>query len=356
MNMTTTLSQPHRSPAAGPAGCDIGIDIGTHRAKLVVRRCRRGTTTIVSAGQLILPGGSDVDPQRLADCLRPWIREHCPAGTWNYCCSLPTSAVQYEALPTPDRANESASQLAEESIHQLLGADASHAVYDYWCSPETSETVTTLHLVWASSDSVGSFAESLGSRFSCAGVDVAAVALARAAGSERHAAQNQLVVDIGAGRLSLICARQGVANYVRNRIPFAAHSAADVLSASLGLREEAAEALLTEWGLGDGTSTQPGSLELLIEAHLGDWLRRLIQELQRTIQFLRDRRRGFDFDALWLCGGGSNIRGLDRWLQQKTRLECRFLPLPSGWRWAAAEPYSPAFAQAVALTHFGDSV
>lgn len=353
--MPQMLCQPRRSRSTRFAGGAIGLDIGVHSAKLAVRQGRRGTSSIISAGQLNLPAGVIHDATQLARCLRPWLQEHCPWGSQSYVCALPSSIVDYEAVAVPQPA-DSVHRLAQESLEQLLGPESSQVVCDYWCSPAAPDPTHTLHLAWANSAFIEEFTSCLGSSFSCAGVDAAAPALARAAGHHRSPAPSRLVADIGDGELSLVWASGGVANYVRNRIRFATQSAADVISGALGIRTAAAVLLLSEWGLSRSNESPPSPLESAIETHLNDWLQRLVQEIKRTTQFLRDRRGSGEFAELWLCGGGAHIRGLDLWLQQSMKLESGFVPLPSGWRWEAAEPYSPVFTQAVALTHFGEPV
>ncbi len=350
----SSILQQRQPPGSLRLGSIVtGVDIGTHSAKLVVRRWSGGCWRIVGASCLRLSPTARANAAELARTLRPWLREQGEAGRRDLVCSLPSELVDYEAVPITPEDGDNLAHCAEESMRQLLGDETSLAAFDYWCAVSAGKHApTTLHLAWTASD----FAAQLASSLTKDGWRVLAIdaPFTSAACAAADPNKSTLAVDIGGGQASLIWSRGGVAEYVRNRVPFAARSATDELSEAMGIRATAAEELLASWGLGDSAEAVGQPLEVAVTKHLAGWLGKLNFELGRTIQYLQLLHGGSAVAEIVLCGGGACVRGLSRWLESRINLPVRRADLPSGWHWHAAEPYSPLYAQAVALTRYGD--
>ncbi len=340
-----------RTPAVGTT---MGLDIGAHSAKLVVRRFRGSCGRVIRASRLRIPSSARSDAGELVKVLGPWLEAHGEPGCRRYVAALPSTWVDYETVELSPTTVDDVGQVAEAEIQRLLGNDAELAATDFWSSDAGGAAPPVLHLAWTNGEFVSQLASGLAREgWRCTAIDVPAVALARADGGATTAA-NRLMADIGGSEASLVWSRGGVADYVRHGIRFAAASAADTLAAGAGVSVDAAETLLMHWGLGPSRGPSGGALEATIAAQLREWLPKLVFELRRTLRYLQ-HHYGLDAVAeVVLCGGGSCICGLSQWLTAQLKLPVRRAALPIDWRWEAATPHSACFAQAVALTQYGE--
>ncbi len=350
----TSLLQA-RPPASGPRVGNVvtGVDIGAHAAKLVVRRWSGGCWRIVRASRLRLSPEARDNAAESAKAIRPWLREHAETARRDLVCSLPSEMVDYEAVDITLEDGERLDDRASESMRQLLGDETLRAAYDYWCAtPAGTHAPTKLHLAWTANEFAAQLAWHLAKDgWRVVAIDAPGTAIASVAADS---AKSCLAVDIGGNAASLIWSRGGVAEYVRNRVPFAVKSATDQLAEALGIRAAAAEVLLSSWGLGAAADAVGRPLEAAVAKHLASWLGKLTFEIERTVQYLRLLHGGHAVAEIVLCGGGACVRGLVRWLESRVDLPVRLACLPTGWRWDAAEPASPLYAQAVALTQYGE--
>lgn len=347
---------PRRTERRG-GRAQAGLDLGMHSAKLVVRHWRAGAWRITGAGCLRLSPASFSSAAELSSALLPWLREHEALGRSELVCNLPSALTDYEAVEREPGGNGDEADAAREALAQLLGEDFSQAAYDYWriTVPGGEERPQPLQLAWTG----GEFAAQIAHRLaavsgSVRAIDVPAAVLARISPPDAPGNQPHLVADISQGEVSLVWVCGGGPGYVRNRIQFAALSAAAELARGLGVREASAETLLAAWGLDAPAAEAGGPISSQLERELGDWLKKLLFEISRTIQYVRHRHGGSAVSQLVLTGGGACLRGLAPWLADRLQLPVRPSTLPAGWIWEAAEPFSPLYSQAVALTRYGD--
>jgi Tfp pilus assembly PilM family ATPase len=261
--------------------------------------------------------------------------------------------VDYESVEIPSPESIYICDFGEETITALLGNDRNLASHDYWTSKCDAEP-RTLNLAWTSSEFASELSTGLArDGWRCVALDIPAQSLARVSSLGEHAQKKSIVVDIGAGEVSIVFAVNSNSEYIRNRIRFSANSAADTLAEALGIRKDAAQNLLVYWGVGGVDSTESSQLEMLIAQHLSQWLQQLVYELRRTLNFIQHRFGSVSECELLLCGGGANIRGLPDLLTTKLRNLVRSAEPPVSWTWKSAEGYSPIYAQAVSLAMYG---
>lgn len=332
-----------------------GIDLGSLTAKLVVRRGEK----IVRAHRMPLPAGTIDDASGLARWLVDWLCECGDFDIRNISLSPPAAMVGYETVDLPASGDmspdspELAAKTATE-IERLLGADSARASFDSWTTPAEIGLLPKLHLAWTDGEFAARLVAHLARRgWFCSAIDAPGAALARVDLGEEATTENCLLVDIGAVDATFVYRREGHAQFVRSRIPFAATSAAGALAAELGIRQAAAEAILEYCGIGDcGTGGEPRSLlETLVLKRLGPWLESLSFEIERTLRYGHRVHPGNSVWAVGLCGGGACLRGLDKWLAQRLRVAVHLAESPEKRVWTAAEPFSPRYALAASLAN-----
>lgn len=348
--MLTTSAKIKNSKSKRSNVAYTGLDIGTHSAKMVVRRWKAGGWKVVRASCLRWGDSLGNDAQEWGQRLRPWLRENAEPSQRLFVGTIPSCFVDYEAVDLEANAvTGTANQAAQDKMRQILGESLNQAAYDYWINQDRPGT---MHLAWTDSGFASQLAVHLArDGWLCHAFDFPGQALSRIANNSPKS--HQLIVDLSVGEVTLVYTKAEDALYVRNRIRFSNDSAADVLASSLGLQALASEQLLNQWGIGypDGNKSP---IELLITEHVGHWLEQLAFEIRRTLQYLQHR---FDAKAtpdIVLCGGGADIRGLPEWLSWRMECSARHAALPNGWIWETAEPYSPIYSQAICLSQYGE--
>ncbi len=350
-------STQHRTAARKVAAqLFAGLDLGAHSAKLVVTRGQGNGARIVSADFLPIPRSAWDTADTLVEHLGPWLRDH--AGPWSrrFVGSLRSTLVDYESRElSANEALGNHKSYAYDTLRQVLGHGTELASCDYWTS-HGANGATTLHLAWTAGAFTASLSKGLARvGWSCAAWDVPGAALARLADYQYESARSHrpIVIDVGAGDVSLVWARGGVVEYIRNRIRFAPEGAAETLAHTLGLRPRAAEVLLERWGLGVRHGDNTVNMQSVISTHLGAWLEQLVFEIRRTLRYLQHRHGSDAVTAAIACGGGTCLRGLPDWLTNQIGLSVNLPTIPDDWQWEAAVPFAPQFAQALALTQYG---
>lgn len=332
----------------------IGLDIGTHSAKLVVTRALKDRWEVLRASCLRLSPDDQESAETLAEKLLPWLSENAETTGGTCLTSLPSSFVDYEYLEFAESENHDIDQFIAESVKQLLGSSAEKAVFDYWSVDETTKN-RSAYVAWTSSEYSSQLSKKISRKgLRCEAIDVPALALARATCANKLNANGRLILDISAGEATFILARADNADFVRNRIHFANQSAAESVASTLGISIENAEQLIWRWGLADETQRDRSPINHLVQSQLEAWLESLVFEFERTVHFLQHRYGANVVEEVVLCGGGAAIRNLDQWLAVQLNMSVSFASLPMKWHWRSAEPFAPIFVQALGLTMYGD--
>ena len=351
--MSKTNSNPATSPSVRSVGTLTGIDIGKHVAKLVVVRRQSQEMVVTRASSFYIPPGVQEAPAELANLLSEWLHEYSDPNCRNYVAALPSSMVDYETMALPSNESVDLCDFAEQAISELLGNDRGLASYDYWTSNGTS-VPESLNLAWTSSEFASKLAIGLARNgWRCIAIETPAQTLARVSSLNQSSHTRSIVVDIGAGELSVAFTENSNSEYFRNRIRISTESATSTLAGVFGTSASAAENLLTHWGLGAGDVSQQTELEKLIAQHLTKWLQQLVFEIRRTLNYLKHRYGGDSDCELLLCGGGANIRGLPELLATELNTAVRFAEPSTAYSWESAERYSPLYAQALSLATYG---
>lgn len=353
----------------------IGLDIGAHEAKVVVRQPRRHTQAVVAASRCRISWDAFTSPETLLSGLTPLFEDLACGTTRDVVCSFPSTMVDYEAIDIEASQEPQIPALAEQLVGNLLGPSRNDAISDYWYSPRPGLVTSQyrLHIAWMNREFAEGFSDGMSRRgFRCRAIDAAPLALARAAqfvGSAHPGVgqtpfavpqslvgrgEGTLVVDIGAGEVSLVAVADGAISYLRNRVRFATGSAIDEFAQATELRGEVAELLLSRWGLGSEAGGTPSSLELEVQSVLGGWLEQLRREIQRTLTFVEMGQTALPIARLVLCGGGACLQGIAGWLERSLGVPAAVAGIPEDCDWQSAEACSPVFAQALALTQHGE--
>ena len=347
-----TLLEHTRSKLRGGVGTSpvVGLDIGCQSIKLVAVERHKDSARVTTACSLPAINQEIADDGQLQRLLTEVIRDSGLAHGTQCVFSLPSSLVDYQAIEcNANLTSEDLLSLAHNAIHELLGSERDQASFDFW-QTSINEAVSELHLVWTIAEHANRITRALyRSGLRPQTVEAPALALARLA-LDGSVSDRCLVADIGAGEVTFVWSNVGRAQYIRNRIKFYDASASQSLATAHNLDHLSAEQLLKYYGINDR-----GENALAVENFraIEGWLDKLLFEINRTCQHLHVRYGHSAIEQLWLCGGGASISGISQWIAARTGIRTS-ITRPPECCWTAAEPYSPLYAQAVALALHGE--
>jgi len=354
LRATSTAAPPRQRRLWG--SLDVGLAFQERSAHLVAGQMHAGRYTVVAAAQLALAQAFSEQPVAALQATKKWLTEelgYCPGQV---VATLPSDAMDYEAIELSATAAESASgagssdwaAMAAESLEHLLGSEAGQATYDYWVSQSTAvlPAPPMLHLVWTAEETARLLGQGLavgGRMLRSLGTPLSA--LARCS-TWTQPEDSVLVVDIEDTTVTLIWCQQGEPCYVRHQIQFTDRSAAASLAARRGVSRQTAESTLVRWGICPDSDLPP--LGEVVASCLQDWLERLCYEIQRTVRYLVVQQGRALSPRIALCGSSATILGLAPWLSNALGLSVVAVTPPSAVRWKSAQPYDPSYAMALA--------
>lgn len=338
------------------SGAITGIDLGIVAGKLVAARWNKNSSAVVTNAHC-LPWSSSIfsDAKTLASTLLEWLNEYGNLQATDVALSLPSLLVDQETIEIPadiDGTNQAAlSSFAKDSVLQILGTSANNAIYDGWTS--TTGGLRNLHLVWTDRTYTRTLVQTLAaSGWFCRAIEVAPVALVRAAHGDRSEYTSQLIVDLSGSNASFIWSENGQSKYLRKQILLSQLTPAELVANQFNVHPLEAEVLLETVGIQPDEQGMEMSLlpnKLLSAVH--SYLQALSYEIGRTRQYLGRLQANQPLQEIVLCGGVGRIAGLSSWLEAHLGIQVRLAAQTEGLIWNAATPFTAQFAVATALAY-----
>lgn len=150
-------------------------------------------------------------------------------------------------------------------------------------------------------------------------IETEALALARITQFElEEKNKDVLVLDFGAESTNVVLARNGVVMFSQT-INTGSNSLTEVIASDFGLDKSQAEKYKLNYGL-DFTSGE-GKIAKSIEPVINI----LVGEIQRTIDYYREKIGGIGIFKIFLTGGGAGLPQLDTFIKEKTGFETSVL-------------------------------
>lgn len=135
-------------------------------------------------------------------------------------------------------------------------------------------------------------------------------------------------LDWGCGRATFCIVKGGVPRYVRCLRDGEFASVLDAVGSALAIQPEEAQKVLADHGLKDRNAGGVDPLQSVIEDVAAEPLWTLMNELERTLTFLRQQRRQLVPDRLLLFGGGAAIKNVDQFISEKSGMPVANWSLP----------------------------
>jgi len=119
-----------------------------------------------------------------------------------------------------------------------------------------------------------------------------------------------LLVDMGADSTSLILSRNGVVIFSQN-IGTGSDSFTKVIAADFGIDNQLAEKYKVAYGI------NPNEGDGKIAKSIDPIMQIMISEVQRTINYYKDKVGGKGIQKIYLTGGGAHLNWLDKYMTEK---------------------------------------
>jgi Tfp pilus assembly PilM family ATPase len=310
----------------------IGIDVGSHTVKLVQAERKSGRLELTQA---LIVRRSEPWPDITPDASLPIesseeIRAGLALGSEfrgrAAAIALPMSLCDVRTCAVAEGSQqEMRSQVAKELAPVFGNIEATHE-FDHWTMELPGDRNTQAENTLAASIS-HEWAEQVAHDMSSAGLvgkvlDVLPTALARAVelGSPGSSRLPVAAIDWGFRRATLCAVLNGRPHFVRCLRDCGFASTIAALTKGLSISSEEAQKLLTERGLPLRSGQTDDELQSVIEEVITEPLNVLVEELERTIGFLRQQRRALVPTKLVLFGGGAAVNNIAPYLADRLDL------------------------------------
>jgi len=297
----------------------IGIDIGTDGVRVVVGTDRKGTFTVLRCVEI--PSGAGGDPARLGAAIAAEFGKRVPGGA--VFCGLTGRDVVMRYTQVPPVPDWQLRQLMEFEIKEIVEQSGDELAADFNLIPVASDLSSddTVLLALAKEGVLNNRLETCVAAFGRATAFVPnAIALLNAYRAYRKAEPEDgttLLVNIGAKNTDLAIARDGDLLFARN-LSGGGGLFDEALIASFNVSADKACSLKME--LADVAALNEGralsSQEEKVSRALSGATGQLLSMVQSSIVFARSQTglQELEVDRVFLCGGGSLLRGLDSYL------------------------------------------
>ncbi|MHC4403475.1 MAG: pilus assembly protein PilM [Planctomycetota bacterium] len=321
----------------------IGIDLGVRDLKLAqVERTGRGLRIATSA--VVERGGGrnpqDDDPRNLTwsgrDVLGALSLDASFTGR-RVACALPMHLTDLHALPLPPGEPGERRAMAAHELPSLFPGDPEPREFDLWETdlPQAEESAATknVNVLSVPRNLVSSVVESLSeAKLSCQVMDGLPFALARAVKLASRAGSTAPtgVVDWGFASGTFCVASDGRPVFTRHLRNCGFAPVVDAVSRALDVSHEETRRLLAEAGLpiADDRSVRRREIQNVIAEVAAQFLNELIDELKKTISYLKMQYPQFLFSRLRLLGDGAVVTNLPAFLSDRVGVPVDVWRLP----------------------------
>jgi type IV pilus assembly protein PilM len=338
----------------------IGVDIGSRVIK-VAQVERRGANWVLAAIRVLpLAGNGELTQQTIesgliGDSLDGFHPTQSGFRGRRAACLLPTEIVEPRSQMLP-RVGEG--ELRSMLLEDFADNDNQSTITDLWSDSDESRTESPLVRVSNCSipESVAQrCAEDLLShRLQCEYLDGLPFAMARAVGlvDDDMEWETLAVLDWGHTRPLLTILRNGVPAFTRILRQCGTVNIEQAMEDALGTSPEESARVLSLCSVAKSERAGAGRLAEVLSGVVAPEADRLVVQLRRTIEFLRQQHPELVPARLWMLGGGATIAGIDQYVAEQLELET------SVWQLSASRlspslrrlRQQPLFAAAIGLS------
>lgn len=308
----------------------IGVDLGTHAVKIAQVERRGGRIRLRDA--VAVPrqapwSGDDLQaapPLPSADDVRGGLLLGNNFSGRRAACLMTMQLCQTHSLNVPAGSPRERRRLIAEELDKMTDGAMADCEFDFWDSSlavdqtEQNTGVTALSVPrnWATRAGGDVFRAGL----RCGVMDAVPFAVSRAVAMVAGRDEPVAALDWGYRSLTFCLVYRGSPAYVRTIRGAGLEELVEPLRDSLNISSDEAVAVLAKHGLPLVDEIDVSEIQMAIGKIVAEKLERLVDELNRTLAFLRAQRKPLLPRRLWLFGGGATVRNVAKFLTQKIDL------------------------------------
>lgn len=321
----------------------IGIDVGSAALKIAQIERRSGKTVIAASALVENPYPNDwmseaQDLSWIRRALQENLLEFHRLGSAPAACVLSPSATEIRAIELPGGSDDELRAMAEEELKTSFPERADDLQFDLWEAPtpgaEANSATATLNALVTSRK----LTERVASEIAACGLDCrvldgqpwSATRAAQLALQGERAQTSVAILDWGCTTAQLTVARQGKPLFTRSMRDCGLSGVVNSISQGLSISAADVPHLLSTYGLPapGAAAGEQQRLRQLLGDMLADSLKRLVDELTKTLQYLKLQWAAHAPEHLLLIGGGAAIRNVDANLKEALEMPVETWRLP----------------------------
>ncbi|MBT9147052.1 MAG: Cell division protein FtsA [Syntrophomonadaceae bacterium] len=286
----------------------VGLDIGANAIKIVELRKVGEKVQLIKAGMVGIPD----DSSRQKDILSNLLRDFKGRGK-AFSVAVPgqSAYIRYVDLPPLDTSR--LEQMMGYEAKQQIPVPLEEVLWDYQRLPARDPSKTSIVLVAAKSEAIERLLDNIG-RF---GIEPYAIDYSPLASynalkfSGSISSETSILIDLGAESTNLSIETRNSLCWTRS-IPVGGMSLTRSIEKSLGVTLIEAERLKKEEGGAPGSAGRDRVVEAMAPS-----LRRLADEIRRSLTFFQAELGGEAVNRVILSGGGVHIKGISQFLKEE---------------------------------------
>ena len=315
----------------------IGVDVGNAAIKCAqVERTASGWRLV---GSLVLPangalGTLESSSGSFARDLRTRLVQSGRFTGRNVACVLPMSVTDLRTVDLPDGTDDELREMIEQELEQA-GEGEAQCVFDFWHSGRKSEgelqQVDVLSISRSLAENLGHGLIRAGLR--CHVLDGLPFTLARALQMFAPAQAAPVAAIDWASRGATVCiCREGRPLFTRPLKDCGLAAVLERVQVGLDLSADESMQLLATYGLPVRSAGPPGELQQIIGEFVSEAFSRIVEELKRTLSYLRHQQGSVFPQRMCLMGGGAAVRNAAAAISAEVGLPVDVWELPSARR------------------------
>lgn len=305
----------------------FGLDISDLSLKIVELKKNKGKINVHALGQINLPkgiidNGIIKDKEILLENLKKLINKpkFGSITTNNVVACLPETKTYIKLIEISKNPNN-LDDIIQTEIEKNIPVNINEMYYD-WQLISSQEDKDLVLIGAAPKDIVREYIDLLKSAdLSISALEIESMSICRSLLLEENneikqeSEKNYCIIDIGAKRSSLIIySKKSIVLSIS--MPISGNEATEKIAETLEINKDQAEKAKIICGL-DKTKAQ-GVVNKILSSMIND----LTDKVKKSIDFYNDNHKNYGpINKILLCGGGSNIKGLDEIIAKSIGIE-----------------------------------
>ena len=298
----------------------IGLDLSDMSVKVFQIEKNGKKDSVRGYGAADIPEGAIedgriVDKNKVASIIKTLLKSGSAKkiNSKKVICSLPESKAFVRIITIPKMNEDEAEEAVKWEMEASMPMSLEEVYYDWQFLEESDGKTQRVLTAAVSKEIIGAWMDVLTTAdLDVFGLEIESIATIRSL-VEKDAKKEDisLIVDLGAKRTSFIIS-EGTVPYFTSSIPFSSEGINDAISKALNISDEEAEKIKIKDGIEGFNESNP------IFSSVNPLLENLVVEIMKTMDFYGEMSgQTGGVTRVILCGGGSNMKGMAQYLNQR---------------------------------------